>query len=159
MSAHIVKGDIHMLQKTNIYQNKTQLPNLIDGYLKTFLSRDFSPRNVRTGYNVSENKFPVDMYSDKKNLYVTAQIPGVSKDKINVELIKNNLSIELSNANVQHEEKTYFLREITSITAKRTIKLPAEVVFKDVKSTYDDGMLKITLPMAEPEPRHQIPIN
>ena len=142
-----------MLQKTNHYQNKTQLPNLIDGYLKTFLSRDFSPRNVRAVYNVSENRFPVDMYSDKKNLYVTAQIPGVSKDKINVELIKNNLSIELSNGNVQHEEKTYFLREITSITAKRTIKLPAEVVFKDVKSTYDDGMLKITLPIAvEPKP-------
>ena len=99
------------------------------------------------------------MYSDKNNLYVTAQIPGVSKDKINVELIKNNLSIELSNANVQHEEKTYFLREITSITAKRTIKLPAEVVFKDVKSTYDDGMLKITLPITEPAPRHQIHIN
>ena len=148
-----------MLQKTNVYGNKPQISKLMDDYLKTFLSRDFSPRNTQEAFNYSKNKFPVDMYSDKNNLYVTAQLPGVSKDKINVELIKNNLSIELSNGNGQHEEKTYFLREIPTITAKRTIKLPAEVVFKDVKSTYDDGMLKITLPMAEPEPRHQIPIN
>ena len=148
-----------MLQKTNSYGNKPRISNLMDDYLKTFLSRDFSPRNTREAFNYSKNRFPVDMYSDKNNLYVTAQLPGVSKDKINVELIKNNLSIELSNGNGQHEEKTYFLREIPTITAKRTIKLPAEVVFKDVKSTYGDGMLKITLPMAEPEPRHQIPIN
>ena len=148
-----------MLQKTNHYQNKTQLPNLIDGYLKTFLSRDFSPRNARAVYNVSENRFPVDMYSDKNNLYVTAQIPGVSKDKIKIELIKNNLSIELSDNNEQQQDNKYFLKEIPTITAKRIVKLPATVVFKDVASNYNDGMLKITLPMSEPETRHQIPIN
>ncbi len=148
-----------MLQKTNHYQNKTQLPNLIDGYLKTFLSRDFSPRNARAVYNVSENRFPVDMYSDKNNLYVTAQIPGVSKDKIKIELIKNNLSIELSDSNEQQQDNKYFLREIPTITAKRIVRLPAAVVFKDVASNYNDGMLKITLPMSEPEIRHQIPIN
>ena len=148
-----------MLQKTNLYQNKTQLPNLIDGYLKTFLSRDFSPRNARAVYNVSENRFPVDIYSDKNNLYVTAQIPGVSKDKIKIELIKNNLSIELSDSNEQQQDNKYFLREIPTITAKRIVRLPAAVVFKDVASNYNDGMLKITLPMSEPEIRHQIPIN
>ena len=148
-----------MLQKTNHYQNKTQLPNLIDGYLKTFLSRDFSPRNAQAVYNVSENRFPVDMYSDKNNLYVTAQIPGVSKDKIKIELIKNNLSIELSDSNEQQQDNKYFLREIPTIAAKRIVRLPAAVVFKDVASNYNDGMLKITLPMSEPEIRHQIPIN
>ena len=148
-----------MLQKTNHYQNKTQLPNLIDGYLKTFLSRDFSPRNARAVCNVSENRFPVDMYSDKNNLYVTAQIPGVSKDKIKIELIKNNLSIELSDSNEEQQDNKYFLREIPAITAKRIVRLPAAVVFKDVASNYNDGMLKITLPMSEPEIRHQIPIN
>ena len=148
-----------MLQKTNHYRNKTQLPNLIDGYLKTFLSRDFSPRNARAVYNVSENRFPVDMYSDKNNLYVTAQIPGVSKDKIKIELIKNNLSIELSDSNEEQQDNKYFLREIPAITAKRIVRLPAAVVFKDVASNYNDGMLKITLPMSEPETRHQIPIN
>ena len=148
-----------MLQKTNHYQNKTQLPNLIDGYLNTFLSRDFSPRNARAVYNVSESRFPVDMYSDKNNLYVTAQIPGVSKDKIKIELIKNNLSIELSDSNEEQQDNKYFLREIPAITAKRIVGLPAAVVFKDVASNYNDGMLKITLPMSEPEIRHQIPIN
>ena len=148
-----------MLQKTNHYRNKTQLPNLIDGYLKTFLSRDFSPRNARAVYNVSENRFPVDMYSDKNNLYVTAQIPGVSKDKIKIELIKNNLSIELSDSNEEQQDNKYFLREIPAITAKRIVRLPAAVVFKDVASNYNDGMLKITLPMSEPETRHQVPIN
>jgi len=148
-----------MLQKTNLYQNKTQLPNLIDDYLKTFLSRDFSPRHTRAVYNISENRFPVDMYSDKNNLYVTAQIPGVSKDKIKIELIKNNLSIELSDNNEQQQDNKYFLKEIPTITAKRIVKLPAAVVFKDVASNYNDGMLKITLPMSEPETRHQIPIN
>ena len=148
-----------MLQKTNHYQNKTQLPNLIDGYLKTFLSRDFSLRNARAVYNVSENRFPVDMYSDKNNLYVTAPIPGISKDKIKIEIIKNNLSIELSDSNEQPQDNKYFLREIPTIAAKRIVRLPAAVVFKDVASNYNDGMLKITLPMSEPETRHQIPIN
>ena len=81
-----------MLQKINSYGNKPRISNLMDDYLKTFLSRDFSSKNTREAFNYSRNSFSVDMYSDKNNLYVTAQLPGVSKDKINVELKKNNLS-------------------------------------------------------------------
>ena len=71
-----------MLQKTNFYGNQPRISNLMDDYLKTFLSRDFSPRNTQEAFNYSKNRFPVDMYSDKNNLCVTAQLPGVSKDKI-----------------------------------------------------------------------------
>ena len=148
-----------MLQKINYSGTKPQISNVLDDYLNSFLNQNLWIQSNRKTQVHTGNEFPIDMFSDKENLYVNAQIPGVSKDKINVELIKNDLSIEVSNRHDQNSEASYFVREIPTLTAKRTMKLPKMVISKNVKSTYNDGILRITLPMSEPEPRQQIPVH
>ena len=38
-------------------------------------------------------RFPVDLFEDKANAYVRAELPGVSRDDINVELADGTLTI------------------------------------------------------------------
>ena len=40
-----------------------------------------------------ENRFPVDLYEDKDHTYVRADLPGVNRDEINVEMVNGYLTI------------------------------------------------------------------
>src|SRR5690349_19120506 len=39
------------------------------------------------------DRFPVDLYEDKANTYVRAELPGVSRDDISVEVVDGYLTI------------------------------------------------------------------
>ena len=41
-------------------------------------------------------QFPVDLYEDKDNSYVRAELPGVTRDAISVEIVDGSLSIQAS---------------------------------------------------------------
>src|SRR4051812_10865196 len=41
----------------------------------------------------SATRFPVDLYQDNANTYVRAELPGVNRDDINVEMVDGNLTI------------------------------------------------------------------
>src|SRR3954471_15300904 len=41
----------------------------------------------------SATRFPVDLYEDRENTYVRAELPGVNRDQINVEMVDGNLTI------------------------------------------------------------------
>ncbi|HVU32409.1 MAG TPA: Hsp20/alpha crystallin family protein, partial [Opitutaceae bacterium] len=58
----------------------------IDRLFETAL-RDFS------GTLTSPEHFPVDIYEDKENTYVRAELPGVSREDINVEMAEGYLTI------------------------------------------------------------------
>ncbi len=38
-------------------------------------------------------RFPVDLYEDKDNTYVRAELPGVSRDAINIEMVDGYLNL------------------------------------------------------------------
>ena len=41
----------------------------------------------------SDNRFPIDLYEDKDHTYVRAELPGVNRDDINVEMVEGYLNI------------------------------------------------------------------
>ncbi|MDO8543691.1 MAG: hypothetical protein Q7S40_24890 [Opitutaceae bacterium] len=41
----------------------------------------------------SPTRFPVDLYEDKDNTYVRAELPGINRDDINVEIVEGYLTI------------------------------------------------------------------
>src|SRR5215831_4434646 len=97
-----------------------------------------------------------DVYEDKDNVYVRAELPGMRKEDINLSLHNGSLSIsgerkteeKLKDAEVYRGER-FFGR------FQRTITLGTPVEFDKVKAQYKDGILNITLPKAEEaKPKH-----
>lgn len=79
----------------------------------------------------------VDVYQTEKDVVVEAEIPGVSKEDLDIYIDEN--SIKLSS----RTERDYG-------SFSRTIPLPVEVKSEDAKAEYRDGILSITVPKVEP---------
>jgi HSP20 family protein len=88
------------------------------------------------------DRFPVDLYEDKENYFVRAELPGVERNDINVEMIEDYLTIAAarkSNQNGQEE----------SFSFSRSVSIPESVQSDKVVAQYQDGVLTVTLPKKE----------
>jgi HSP20 family protein len=83
-------------------------------------------------------RFPVDLYEDKDNTYVRAELPGVSREAINVEIVDGYLTLSASRK--QGEETVNF---------NRSIALPEAAQADKVTAAYENGVLTVTLPKQE----------
>jgi HSP20 family protein len=119
----------------------------------------------RLGDGKSENgrgksAFPaVDVYEDKDNLHVKAELPGLKKEDIQISLQDGYLN--LSGERKQEEKKEsgeYCRAERWVGRFERSISLPCRVQADNIKATYNEGVLLVTLPKAEEAKPRQIPI-
>lgn len=102
----------------------------------------------------------LDVYEDKDNLYVRAELPGMKREDINLTLHDGSLSIsgerkseaKLKDAEVYRSER-FFGR------FQRTVTLTTPVEAEKVKAQYKDGILTVTLPKAEEAKPKQIDVN
>jgi HSP20 family protein len=102
----------------------------------TFNSNVFTPR--------------VDVTEDKDNLYVHAEIPGVDKKDVKVNVVGDILTISGEKKTEQRDEKkNYYRIERNFGSFSRSFTLPAEIVVDKITAEYKDGVLNITLPKTE----------
>jgi HSP20 family protein len=88
------------------------------------------------------NQFAVDLYEDKDNAYVRAELPGVSREDIHVELVDGYLSLSAKRkVATESGEQTYSLN--------RSISVPDSLQADKVAAAYENGVLTVTLPKRE----------
>ncbi len=93
----------------------------------------------------------VDIYQTEKDVIVKAEIPGVTKENLNVIVDEN--SIKLSGQSKRDEvfsDENVYRKERYYGSFSRTIPLPVEVRTEEAKAEYRDGILSITVPKLEP---------
>ena len=83
-------------------------------------------------------RFPVDLYEDKDNLYVRAELPGVNRDAISVEMVEDYLNLTASRKSGEE-----------SFSLARSIAIPEAVQADKVSANYENGVLTVTLPKQE----------
>ena len=91
-----------------------------------------------------EHRFPVDLYEDKDNTYVRAELPGLTRDDISVEVVNDYLTI---NGNRKVTDDDGKVTETFSLN--RSIALSDAVQADKVSATYENGVLNVTLPKRE----------
>jgi len=82
----------------------------------------------------------VNLYEDTENYYVRAELPGVSKEDIEIELENSVLTIRKKKA-----EKDRNVDQLTS-DFTRSITVPEGVVVDSVSASSEAGVLTVTLP-------------
>jgi HSP20 family protein len=87
-------------------------------------------------------QFPVDVYEDKDNTYVRAEIPGVARDSISVEFADGTLSIQGSRKEKSGEGDK-------AVSLSRQVSIVDEVDSDKVAAAYENGVLTVTLPRKE----------
>jgi len=101
----------------------------------------------------------VDVMDRDDAIVVTAELPGIDKEKLDISLSDTTLTIHGSTHDEQKsEEGEYFHREIRRGEVSRTISLPAAVDGEHAKASFENGVLEITLPKVEKAERLEIKV-
>ena len=104
----------------------------------------------------------VDISEDASNIYVHAELPGLSKDNVKLTVREGTLILR---GEKKHEEKkedrNYYRIERRYGEFVRQFTLPENVKEDDVRANFTNGILEITIPKSEPQKpkEHEVPIN
>lgn len=92
---------------------------------------------------------PVDVYETDTEVVIKAEVPGIKKEDLEINLQDNTLAIRgQSKEETEVKEEGYYRREIRSGSFFRAIPLPAEVKQEGIKATCDNGVCTIRAPKA-----------
>jgi HSP20 family protein len=103
---------------------------------------------------------PVDVAytSDPPRAIVTAELAGVEIDALDIEIQGRQLVLT-GRRRPAEEGEVYQQVEIERGGFRRIVELAADVNAEEAKASYEDGMLRVELPLARREaPRHAVPI-
>jgi HSP20 family protein len=97
--------------------------------------------------------------SDPPRVIVTAEIAGIDADELDLQIQGRTLILSGHRRPAQVEGDVYQQVEIERGEFRRVVELSAEVHAEQAKATYEDGMLRIELPLRQAEARpHVVPI-
>lgn len=93
-------------------------------------------------------RFPVDVYEDRDNTYVRAELPGVNRDAINVEMVEGYLNLSATRKDGERE-----------FSFSRSVSIPELVQADKVSAAYENGVLTVTLPKQEKSKPRKIAVS
>lgn len=92
----------------------------------------------------------VDMYLDGKELVIKADLPGVRKEEISIDISENMLTISGEKKKEEKvETSNYYRFERSHGSFFRRFELPEGSHTDKVKAHYDNGVLELRIPVAE----------
>jgi HSP20 family protein len=111
----------------------------------------------RTGFSPAVD---VIYTSDPPRAIVTAELAGVLLEELELEIQGRQLILSGTRGPAQAEGDVYQQIEIERGPFRRTVELGAEVLGEEATASYQDGMLRIELPLAPTaaQPSRAIPI-
>jgi HSP20 family protein len=112
------------------------------------LTKGFWVRPLAFPKGAAEVSIKVDVKEDDKGYTVRADIPGVKKEDIQVDVEGNMVSLR-AEAKQEKEEKKgekVIYSERSYGMASRSLTLPSDVDSQGASASYKDGVLDLTLP-------------
>ena len=96
-----------------------------------------------------EMVFPVDVVAKEDAFEITALLPGVSPEELDIQIKKNTLSIKGELNYHLDEDTSYLLRERPTGRFSRVLNLPDELDAGKVEAEIKNGVLTVFVPKAE----------
>lgn len=124
-----------------------QLDNQVPATFSGMLDRLF---NDSLGATVSQFSPAVDISEDEKSYEIHLAVPGMKKSDFKIELTNGKLTISGERKKEEKKEGRNFHSIETQYGAfRRSFFIPEDVLEDSVEASYEDGLLKMTLPKKE----------
>ena len=100
-------------------------------------------------------KIDLDLIDAGDSLYVKADLPGVEKEEIEIEIVERELTIKsYFNSSCENSEEDsnkceFLIKGRKNGLAERTIKLPNKIKMDETKAKFNNGVLFLELPKVE----------
>jgi len=95
---------------------------------------------------------PIDVREEDGELIMSADLPGVQKEDIDITADGQNVQITAeSSAELKEENEKYLRKERTQRSFRRNIHWPKEIDEDTIQAEYNDGVLEISAELKENE--------
>ncbi len=102
----------------------------------------------------------VDVYEDKNNVFVKAEIPGLKKEDMDVSLTDDILTLSSTKSETREEKKENFYRkEIREGSFSRSLEIPCEIDRDRITASYSNGVLEVILPKTPEAKKKTLKVN
>ena len=110
--------------------------------------------------SVAETRLPLDVSSTEEAVTIEAALPGVRPEDVEITVHQDNLTIsvkEQAERETKDGERVY--RELRRSSGSRTLTLPSGMDTDNASASFDNGLLRLSIPRAEAAKPRQIPVN
>ena len=91
----------------------------------------------------------VDVINSDEAYDLTALVPGLTADDVDIEVLDNTVTIRGEFKTDGHEQDKYLVSELPCGRFSREINLPSEMDASKVEATIKNGVLSLHIPKAE----------
>lgn len=93
--------------------------------------------------------FPVDIKEDDEKFTITAILPGLMPDEIDIQIQDKNVNLKGEFIKSFEEESTYIIRERPSGKFNRTVTLPNMLNASKAEAKMENGILSLNIPKSD----------
>jgi HSP20 family protein len=145
------------IAKWDPFRNVAALQDRINRIFDESFSRT---ADVDDDISMSAWKPSVDIYETDEAIILKAELPGIKKEDVSVEIKDNVLTLRGERVEDKEiKEGSYFRKERCFGTFSRAFNLQHRVQPDKIKAKFKDGILEIEIPKPEEEKPKQITVN
>ena len=108
----------------------------------------------------NESRLPLDITSTEDAVTIEAALPGIRPEDVEITVHQDNLTIgvkEQATTETKEGERVY--RELRRSSGSRTLTLPSGMDTESATASFENGMLRLSIPRAEAAKPRQIPVS
>ncbi len=139
--------------RREMFSVRHRMNRLMDDYFMP--SPYFRQENNPCDWNPS-----VDIYHEDNSIVLKAELPGVEKDHIHIDVKDRVLTLKGERSTDKEvKEDNYYRRERSFGKFERRFSLPDNVAADDINADFKDGILRIEIPKPAKEEPKQITVH
>ena len=106
------------------------------------------------------NSYPkVDVTDHQDKIVIIAEIPGLTKEDVSVDLEQRVLTISGGKRVVEQDDDVRYIRkELKRSSFKRSFKLGDNMKVDGIEADFNNGLLNVTVPKREKDEPHKVKI-
>lgn len=122
----------------------------MDRMFDNFFDWPFRSRSLRAFEGLEDFTPSLDVYETEKEIHIKADLPGMEEKDIDISLHNNILTISGRKESEEVEKgKSFYRRERSYGSFRRSIELPEEVDEDKIEATYKKGILQVVVEKPE----------
>jgi HSP20 family protein len=103
---------------------------------------------------------PVDIYESEDAIFLKAELPGISKEDVSVEIKDNVLTLKGERfLDPQIKDENYFRKERNFGKFHRSFTLQESIQPDQIKASFKDGVLTVEIPRPQEEKPKQVTVD
>ena len=102
---------------------------------------------------------PMNLKDEGEYLDLTVDMPGVVKEDVKLSIDDDILTLSVDSKEEKEEkDEGYLLKERSSYTCQRSIRIPLEVKDDEIEANMENGVLHVKLPKVHPKKKEKTEI-